>query len=153
MLKASHEMADCSQEHVVKVAAAFVQRYKSCQNLTFQKSRQAGRNQSTLDDRAAIQRDLSRLEERTDRNFIKFNKDKWKDLQLGRKRLLHELRWRFTGWEPTLLKDWVDREGVKQHMIQQCEGQQHPGLYLQEQSQKSKESDHPLYSEHLLDHV
>lgn len=34
------------------------------------------------------ERDLSRLEERTDRNFLKFNDDKRKNLQ-GRKRLLH----------------------------------------------------------------
>lgn len=38
---------------------------------------------------AAIWRDLSRMEESTHGNFIKFNEDKWKDLQLGRKRLLH----------------------------------------------------------------
>lgn len=38
---------------------------------------------------AATWRDLSRLKESTHRNFIKFSEDKWKDLQLGRKRLLH----------------------------------------------------------------
>lgn len=38
---------------------------------------------STLESRAAIQRDFDRLEKWPDRNFMKFNKGKYKVLHLG----------------------------------------------------------------------
>lgn len=56
----------------------------------------------------------------------------------------------------TTEKDMVDRERVKQHTAVCPAGrgsQQHPGLYSQERSHKSKGSDHPFYSDNLLDHI
>lgn len=38
---------------------------------------------NTLEDSAAVQSDPARLEERADRNFIKFNWDKYNILHLG----------------------------------------------------------------------
>jgi len=50
--------------------------------------------EKTLEGRAAIQRILGRLEEWTDRKFIKFNMDKCRVLNLGRK--IHST---YASWE------------------------------------------------------
>lgn len=42
-----------------------------------------------VESRTATYRELSSLERRADRNFIKFSENKWQDLQLGKKTLLH----------------------------------------------------------------
>jgi len=41
---------------------------------------------------AAIQQDLDRLESWVQRNLMKFNKDKCRDLHLGRNNLMHQYR-------------------------------------------------------------
>jgi len=46
----------------------------------------------TPEDRAAIQRDLDRLERRTQRNLMKFNKGKCRVLHLGRNNPMHQYR-------------------------------------------------------------
>ena len=58
--------------------------------------------------RAAIQRDLGRLEKWTNKNLMKFNKGKWKVPHLGRNSPMQQYRLGPKGWKAALQRrTWV----------------------------------------------
>lgn len=93
----------------------------------------------TLEDRAAIQRNFSKLEEWANKNFMKFSKSKSQVLHLGKKNCQKQYRLgtyrlgsRSTEKDLGVLMDmWGQAAWEPAVCLGSKEGQQYPGLYSQ----------------------
>lgn len=105
--------------------------------------------------RAAIQHGPGRLEERTNRNFIKCSKDKCKALQLGR---INPLQWYWgrTGWEAALWERPAEVGQVAEHEPPACpdsDGDQHLTSMGRSTDCRLREQIFPLYLAPIRSHV
>ena len=95
---------------------------------------------NSFEGEAAIQSNLDRLEEQTDRNLMKFNKDMSKVLHLGQTNPFSSTCWGLTGWVVVLQKGPAGpEEQLAKHestaWSRHAKGHQHTLLYEQKHSQ------------------